>query len=138
MSDWEKKMVVPTRLVGNKAYEVLDSVIGQMSDGMWENNSYYNKYWMNCEIDKKDNSIIVNKGWGSGFRDMDEKQVREFFIRKIRAILKHYLKCVEECGDRYGWSEDNCVFLNHRETISVEEVRTFIKELKAVDKPKKV
>ena len=130
---------IETRLVGNKVTEVLKSVIGQMSDGKWENTAGYDKYWMHCNIDPYDNSIIVDDRWDSGFKDMTDKQVREFFARKIKALLRDYYtygKEWETCEKEDGWEhlsdEDfealrkmqldhydttHCGFLQYHETI---------------------
>lgn len=127
---------IPTGLVGIKAHEVLESVIGQMSDGKWENTPGYDKYWMFCDIDK-DNSIIVNDGceshgrdyrgytrWVcSGFREMNEEQVRAFFARKIRAVVKDF-------KEYYGNDpEQECDYLSYHEEISVKECLDIAKAL---------
>lgn len=122
---------IPTGLQGIKANEVLNSVIGQMSDGMWENTPYYNKFWMFCNIDK-DNSIIVqdrgqfrwDRFYCSGFREMDEQQVRDFFAKRIKAILHQFKK-------DYGIDdeEQKCEYMGYHEEISVRECREFAKAL---------
>ena len=44
----------------NKFMEILNSTIGQMSDGLWENSNSMKKYWqsLNCSVDP-DGYIII-------------------------------------------------------------------------------
>ena len=44
----------------NKFMEILNSAIGQMSDGLWENSNSMKKYWqsLNCSVDP-DGYIII-------------------------------------------------------------------------------
>lgn len=127
MCAFRESMVVPTGLVGKKANEVLESVIGQMSDGMWENTRGYEKYWAHCEIDMS-NNIIVDKGWASGFKDMDEDKVRAFFCRKINAILMEW----------FNWHSnddvENCSYLSYEEKISVDEIKQMVKQIRRYGK----
>ena len=129
--NFRNPMVVPTGLVGNKAKEMLCSVIGQMSDGKWENNPSYDKYWMYCDIDENNNIVVEKGGWDSGFRNMDEKQVRAFWCRKINALVKDFI--VDWPGE-----EDNCDYLSYHEKTSVDEIKQMVKQMKAYDKPKAV
>ena len=126
---FERPMTVPTGLVGNKAKEMLCSVIGQMSDGKWEN-SDYEKYWRYSDIDENNNIVVEKGGWYSGFREMNEKQVRAFWCRKINALIKDFI--VDWPGE-----EDDCAYLSYDEKISVDEIKQMVKQIKAIDKPKK-
>lgn len=134
-----KQRRIETRLVGSKATEVLKSVIGQMSDGKWENTPGYDRYWRHCDIDPYDNSIIVDDWYNSGFKDKTDQQVRDFFARKIKALLKDFYTYGEEwetrenrdewkhlsdeeyevyrqeCLEHYGRS--HCGYLQYYETI---------------------
>ena len=107
MSDSEH--IVKTGLNGAKNLEILYSVIGQMSDGIWENTSGMKRYWAYCHIDK-DCNIIVDTSWGSGFRDYDDQKVIKFFARKIKRICD----IEKEDNSRYY----DCSFSYDNNTVS--------------------
>ena len=52
-------IVVKTGLSASdkKAKEILNSVIGQMSDGIWENSPGYSRYWKNIDIGEEDGEM---------------------------------------------------------------------------------
>lgn len=128
-------MVVKSGLTGNKGYEVLSSVKGQMSDGKWENYSPYEKFWKNCDIRQSDNAIIVSKDYNSGFRDMTASQVREFFCRRIEAVLKDFIHYMRTDAQFRSYSSmDNCDFLSYKERISVNEIKLMVAKMRALNK----
>ena len=45
--------LIDTGLAGDKAKDILDSVIGQMSDGMWENSPAMEHYWPFIDVEMK-------------------------------------------------------------------------------------
>ena len=44
--------IIETNLTGDTMYDVCRSVIGQLSDGIWENSPVMNKYWRNISVKK--------------------------------------------------------------------------------------
>ena len=44
------KVLVATGLKGYKNYSILNNIIGQLSDGMWENSRVAEHYWPYVEI----------------------------------------------------------------------------------------
>ena len=89
--------IVETGLSGDLGKEIIDSIIGQMSDGIWENAPYMEYYWPN--VDATDNGDIeVSTDWTSKwnqrenkFRNMSDQEVRKFFANKLKAIVQEYL-----------------------------------------------
>ena len=89
--------IVETGLSGDLGKEIIDSIIGQMSDGIWENAPYMEYYWPN--VDATDNGDIeVSTDWTSKwnqrenkFRNMSDPEVRKFFANKLKAIVQEYL-----------------------------------------------
>lgn len=89
--------IVETGLSGAFGKEIIDSIIGQMSDGIWENTPYMEYYWPN--VDATDNGDIeVSTDWTSKwshkenkFRNMSDQEVRKFFANKLKAIVQEYL-----------------------------------------------
>ena len=52
-------MDIHTNLYTNKASEILDSVLGQLSDGWGENNSGNDGYWMFARINRANNGEVL-------------------------------------------------------------------------------
>ena len=73
-----------------KYIDILNSVIGQLSDGIWENSPRMNKYWKNASISAENGNvyIVVNDNWASGFKGMDDTAIKMWFANKIKAIIK--------------------------------------------------
>lgn len=90
----DNKRIVTTNLPNEKKYrEILASVIGQMSDGIWENSSKYNGYWNYAECNSDSVDIIVNTNWYSRntkaknpYVTMSDKEIKNFFANKVKQI----------------------------------------------------
>lgn len=67
----------------DKRLKILSSVIGQMSDGIWENTRSMEKYWksLNFGTDASGN-IYLEDNWGVC------ANVYDFFANKIKQIIK--------------------------------------------------
>lgn len=80
--------------------EILNSVIGQLSDGKWENSPVMRKYWQNADIAEENGNVIIQikDGYGSGFHGKDEAWIKNFFAGKIKEIV--YDNLGEERWDR--------------------------------------
>lgn len=100
--------------------EAIESVLGQMSDGYWENSSSYDKYWRFADVESSTenntgtleildkagtygNCITYNGRMGTrwipnGFYGKSDEEIKKFFARKIKYLVK------EEGLD---WSRDN-------------------------------
>lgn len=104
-----------------KVNEILNSVIGQMSDGMWEGSSYMEGYWNFVEIHDDNNIYLFDGNWDwegrsalrNRFYGMSDKEVKTFFAKKIKKIVSEELKdnYVEskrkEFCNIYGLNRDN-------------------------------
>jgi hypothetical protein len=110
---------VKTGLFGKLNKTILDSVMGQLSDGKWENSPGMNKYWRNANVkmDASDAVIIeVNtEAYGSGFRGRDDAWI----LRKFAGWLKNVAQTeLEDGAGGYSaeWSrsdQTNLCYLNH-------------------------
>ena len=125
---------IKTNTFSKKANEMLRSVIGQMSDGIWENSKSMDKYWMFAYIDRAldgENIIEIGTETGkmycnqyvyNGFSDMSDDQIREFFAKKIKQIAKIELKDNNKTTE---WKRTNTEFkscyLNYNEDISIAD-----------------
>lgn len=141
----------------NKNYEILRSVIGQMSDGIWENSPSMNKYWQFSMIEKStDNKIVIaisemhqihyrNYGKGgykytslkNGFINMTDKKVINFFANKIKQIVKieesNLKELYNDTSKDLSWREDNqqkCGYIGDKEIITVADAYAAYKNLK--------
>jgi len=80
---------IDTGLTGPVNGAILSSVMGQLSDGKWENTPQMSKYWRNADIVDEGGRLFidVNDGWDSGFRGKDEKWIKTWFAGKIKEIV---------------------------------------------------
>lgn len=87
------KRIIRTGLPNERKYgEILASVIGQMSDGIWENTNRMNGYWIYADCNSRCIDITVDKY--SDYREkvrnpyscMSDEQILNFFANKIKTI----------------------------------------------------
>ena len=140
MVDVKNARIIKTPLWSTKAKEVLDSVLGQLSDGWGENNPRNDRYWMFARVLREaDGRVVImidkrtgkNDVYGSrnyrwienAFASMNDFQIVEFFARMIKKTAKMELK---DRNIANGWKRDNVDFktayLNYNEDISIAEV----------------
>ena len=120
----KRKLIVPTGLKGEKAMEILDSIIGQMSDGMWENSPTMEHYWRFINVEKTGRELVfvvdgTDGEWEAGSRPGNhhfienyfitklggkEDAIKQFMAKKLKAVAK---KEIEVEDDPIGWDRDN-------------------------------
>ena len=80
--------------------QVIYAVLGQMSDGMWENSPAVEKYWRNADVDGTE--LVINTAYPSGFYGKSEEQIKDYFAKKIKEVVQ------DEVGNnKEGWRRDN-------------------------------
>ena len=89
------------RLVTNikattKRQNILDSVIGQMSDGIWENTRSMEKYWKSLDFGVNSDGYI----WLED-KNYVTSDVYDFFANKIKKIIQIE---IEDGNDKLVWS----------------------------------
>jgi len=108
---------VYTGLKGWTNLEILNSVIGQLSDGKWENSPAMSKYWRHASVAKLDNDCVViyiSDDYGSGFLGHSEEWIKAKFASWVKAIVQDELD-----GDglidlvQNGWDRTNSVELGY-------------------------
>ena len=137
----------------NKNYEILRSVIGQMSDGIWENSPRAEGYWRFATIEKSDDNKIViavstihiisyNSKYYHGnkcnrFADMTDDKVKAYFANKIKQIIKieesNLKEYYNDTSKDLSWRKDNqqkCGYMGYKETITVADAYAAYKNLK--------
>lgn len=78
--------------------EVISSVLGQLSDGIWESSNAMHKYWMFADVENTD--LIIDdepENGGTDYRDnlvyngfygKNEKQIKDWFANKAKQVVK--------------------------------------------------
>lgn len=103
MSDRIIKTGLPKRFK-----DMLNAVIGQMSDGYWENTPMMRGYWPFVDagvqgdeavLEVSDNRFSIHHNATNRFADMTDDAIRKFFAEKIKFLIKE-----EGLGD---WKRDN-------------------------------
>jgi len=100
-------MIIP--LGNDTRAEVILSVLGQLSDGIWENSNGMEKYWWFADVEGTDLVIDDNPYDGSrrnGFYGKSEKEIRDWFANKAKQAVKIW---AEDHGEDPVaiWKRDN-------------------------------
>lgn len=126
--------LIDTGLFDRKAEEVLLSVIGQLSDGIWENSRGMEKYWQYADIITKGSEIYISvntENYESGYRGKSEQDIKRYFAQKVKQIVKE---------EGLEWSRDNTeisAYLDRGSDVTVQDAyRVYDKLLGRVDRIK--
>jgi hypothetical protein len=123
----KETMLIDTNLSGAKNKEILDAVIGQLSDGIWENSPAMKKYWQNIRIEEQDGRLYLKvKTYGNDrvlvYLDKTPEQLKIWYAKKIKEIIKRE---IEDYDENLGqWSRDNenvSAYLGYNEDITVAD-----------------
>lgn len=110
-------MQMRINLGNTRRAKIVSAVIGQLSDGMWEESRAMNKYWQHATI--KGTDLIITGGYDSGFNGRSEEWVRNWFASKLKAVVQ------EEVGNnKEGWNRNNMEisdYISYNHDISVSE-----------------
>lgn len=125
--------IINTGLVETKFYEILSSVLGQLSDGIWENSPSMNKYWLNIHVNQNENNEICievntdyftkycNTSVVNPFINMSENEIKFWFAQKIKQIVK---KEEQDANGTKWWKRDNTrelAYMGYKEKITVQD-----------------
>lgn len=111
----------------NSERDLVSAVIGQMSDGYWENNSSYNKYWKNMSF--RGNSLFVNKHL-TGLYSVEE--IRKFLANKGQFLLRQELKQTKDGKSVSQVSDEQCMWLDRGVNQTYGQVQDAINSLKSI------
>lgn len=148
-------ILIDTGLRGNYAKEIMQAVIGQMSDGLWENSSTYEHYWRFVDVDERggqiflkvstkkyDDNAIANTYYENYFyqkMNMDETKIKTFFAARIKDIIKSELK--DELEDPVkGWNRESdfvSAYISYDEQVTVAHAYFAYETLKGRHNEKK-
>lgn len=115
----EYKFVLP--LKDPVYYDIISSVFGQLSDGIWENSPRMEKYWRLCDYEKVPQGIEFtitssesdyrNKWYempdewrNSGNWEFDENKFKEWLGNKVKQVVKVNMNDDRDLGE---WNRQN-------------------------------
>ena len=99
---------IDTGLTGQHDKSILDSLLGQLSDGLWENSPRMAKYWKNFDVELDGDKVIIRTPenfyaiFDYNMGPEGEAQVKKFFA----TYLKKFVKQAIEWGWAKEWSRD--------------------------------
>lgn len=120
-------MQINTGIKANSKFtEILSSVIGQMSDGIWENTRSMEKYWksLSYTVDPAGYIIIEDRHYVCS-------NPVDFFANKIKQIIK--IEAEDNPRSGIEWSRTcsaTTVYLNYTETITIGDCYQLYEALK--------
>jgi hypothetical protein len=137
MRNFREFREIYTPFFSNKADEILRSVLGQLSDGLWENTRGYTKYWVNFNVERRANGqvyFLVNENYDKAFgrdyyinpfREMSDTQFLNWVAAKLKAVIAAEFKD-NAIPSRDGWKRNNTTFesayLSYNEKITVADI----------------
>ena len=103
---WEEFRKIDTGLKSDLDKAIIESVFGQLSDGMWENSPRMNHYWPFIDVEKEGGKVVLkvsnvnySGGYsGNGFIDMSDDLIKTWLAKKIKAVIK---------DEGLDWRRDN-------------------------------
>ena len=144
----DKTRRINTGMYGQRAFDILDSLHGQMSDGYWENKNY-NKYWLNFNVCRDADDRVyfeVSSGpdrfWGgrtmkNPFAGMDAAGFKSWLAGRLRKMIG-----VEAKDRRWpdGWWSRTSTglesqYLNGKLDVTVADVYRVYDELTGRPRP---
>lgn len=120
---------------GDKVESILDSIQGQMSDGIWENTPSMEAYWQNFKP-KGDAIFVPTSSWSRDSRlrnpyaEMDDWEIRKYFANKAKYIAQLWMHD-NRINPYKGWRPDNmeeCDYMH--DGITIADMFKFFKENK--------
>lgn len=116
--------IIHTGLFSQTAYDAFDSLMGQISDGYWENSDRMQKYWNFADIKRADNGEVIveieaesyvwdkwsHRMTSNPYDSMSDSKILEFFANKMKTIAKVEMED-ENVGNQ--WQRDNEMKLHY-------------------------
>ena len=105
--------IIETGLKGPIQKDILLSILGQISDGYWQNSPRMDMYWKNIRIDEQaGNVIIVVNDQAFPWYAMSDEDILQFFGKKIKFLIKKEFE-----GNKGAWkrtnTKDMTIWLSH-------------------------
>lgn len=128
--------VLETPFFGEIANEILNSVSGQLSDGLWENSRSYEKYWTNFTVVRNSyNRTIFRVKTRCGgeycgrwqpnpFVPMKESEFFAWYAAKLKAVIQAEAR--DNHWTKGWWNRNNTwqksIYLNRKNEVTVADV----------------
>lgn len=151
--DNTKTRIIHTGLYSNVAKEIISSVIGQQSDGKWENSPSMEKWWKFADcVQAPDGEVLIevstesckydqwsyhNKIIYNGFYSMDDAEIKQKFAGWIKCLAKDEMKD-ENAGNQ--WKRDSEMkldYLNYEENVTAADAYFVYEKLLGRDNVRK-
>lgn len=117
-----KQMAIKTGLKGTTYRSILSDVIGQLSDGKWENSRVMEHYWPFVSIElNEDNDVLIvvykpgakrycsrdnlaHNNWFYRYDKMncDHQKIRNFFAKRIQQLVSDERKSYPHRGIKFN------------------------------------
>lgn len=136
MNDTNRTRTINTDFYGDRAYEILEAVAGQLSDGLWENSRGYDKYWTNFRVRRLDDNRIVfvlntdsythycSRYLDNPFYRMPETEFLAWYAGKLKTVIRTEAK--DNNWKKGWWKRDNTEnksnYLNYKLDITVADI----------------
>lgn len=108
----QKKRLIDTGLRGATQKDILASVLGQLSDGWWENSPRMDPYWKHAKIVEENGKVYLQVDSYSVYDSMSDAEILQWFGKKIKFLIKNEFE-----GNKKAWSRTNTkdmtVWLSH-------------------------
>lgn len=107
--------------------QIIDHILGQMSDGYWEGKASMTKYWRQIDYDKQNDYIVVyDNPKVRGRADFGMKTIGQWFAWKIKFIAK---RCCDDYNvkgfsgkwDKYD-EQTKISYLSHPIDVTIKDV----------------
>ena len=152
--DNSKKRIIHTGLYSNVAKEIIQSVLGQLSDGYGESNPANDKWWRFADcVQASDGEVLIEvstESWEydefrsychkyvyNGFHSMSDVEVMQKFAGWIKKTAKMEMKD-ENAGNQWNrGSEMKLDYLNHNENVTAADAYFVYEKLLGRDNKRK-
>ena len=132
--------IIKTNLTSDIAYDVCRSILGQMSDGYWENTRKMEEYWRFASVKKAKGEIVFaidnryydypysgRRAVYNGFFRMNDSEILSFFAKKIKFILRKEFSGIS----KKGLNSKQTSWLSCKDDVCVSDVNDVIRSLEA-------
>ena len=139
----KKPRRINTGMYGQRAFDILNSLHGQMADGYWENKNYH-KYWLNFDVRRDADDRVYfevssspDRFWGgrlmkNPFAGMDAARFKSWLagrLRKMIGVEAKYKKWPDGWWSRTSTGLES-EYLNDDLDVRVSDVYRVYDELK--------
>lgn len=145
--------VINTGLTDNLSKQICESVIGQLSDGIWENSRQMHNYWPFIEIDVIDGNVclVIDKRKSRGVYDSrknkmivtyynyfvyfsklngDTEKIKKWFASKLKAVVNEEKKDCPNRGIAFNSTCDKVLdYLGYSDQVTVKDAYKVYKAL---------